>query len=330
MTASPTSISIPPPPALEPPEEPTNTLALLLPNQALFEPSILALLKSHYGLFGEIIHWAPVKGFGRVIIAFATNEDAERTKREGDWLKLDLTPNILSGDNGVEEQNQEVNMMQDTTNEGEKSFKEGVQSEYFTPKSTRKRRSQILKSNELILRLYNLPPTPINPDPSSFHLAPPTLPHNFLISPPGSPPEGWEPILEEGPNTSILAEDLQRALESLQLNGINRKKGGKEIILSEGPITVQVEDTTKLIEQGDDDQEEEEEEEDYSSDKWEIKEKLDNNINKEIWNIPNQGNFSSIQSIDKQIDLGGLNGFISGSNTPSGKIKIAPTARPPM
>ncbi|KAG8885972.1 carbohydrate-binding module 1 protein [Tulasnella sp. 331] len=47
------------------------------------------------------------------------------------------------------------------------------------------------------------------------------VPHtvkNFLISPPGSPPVGWEPAAEEPPNTAALAADLLAALQRLQLN----------------------------------------------------------------------------------------------------------------
>lgn len=90
-----------------------------------------------------------------------------------------------------------------------------------------------------MLRLYTLPPTPLSQDP--VHLKPPEHAKNFLISPPGSPPEGWEPITEDGPNTSTLAEDLQKALERIQLNG--RRRGSKEVILEEGGVRVEVEDT---------------------------------------------------------------------------------------
>lgn len=94
----------------------------------------------------------------------------------------------------------------------------------------------------LTLRLHRLPPTSLSCTPQ--HLAPPEQGRNFLISPPGSPPEGWEPIVEDGPNTSTLADDLQRALEYLQLNGNGRRGSvGREVILEEGGVRVEVEDT---------------------------------------------------------------------------------------
>lgn len=47
------------------------------------------------------------------------------------------------------------------------------------------------------------------------YLEPPPPEREFLISPPGSPPVGWEPVVEESPNTKTLAEDLVKALTRL-------------------------------------------------------------------------------------------------------------------
>ena len=59
--------------------------------------------------------------------------------------------------------------------------------------------------------------TPLEaPPPESMHLQVPAHNKNFLISPPGSPPVGWEPLEEEPPNTSALAADLMAALTRLQ------------------------------------------------------------------------------------------------------------------
>lgn len=84
---------ISPPPSLLPdlpPEERTNTAALLLPHQALFAPPILDILRAHYESFGPIAHWAPIRAFGRVIIVWQEVEGCEWAKREGDFLKLDV------------------------------------------------------------------------------------------------------------------------------------------------------------------------------------------------------------------------------------------------
>lgn len=68
------------------------------------------------------------------------------------------------------------------------------------------------------------PHNPENPDPN--RLLPPAHPRNFLVSPPGSPPEGWEPIMEDAPNDQTLASDLIKALDSLQVdpNNVHRTR----------------------------------------------------------------------------------------------------------
>jgi hypothetical protein len=74
-------------------------------------------------------------------------------------------------------------------------------------------------------------------------LRPPPIEKNFLISPPGSPPVGWEPIREEPPNTATLAGDLIAALKKLQLR---ERRGSREILLEpeEGVgVSVYLEDT---------------------------------------------------------------------------------------
>lgn len=72
-------------------------------------------------------------------------------------------------------------------------------------------------SPQFTLRVFRADPTPIDLSDADKHLHPPAIEKNFLISPPGSPPIGWEPIKEEPPNATPLAQDLIHALEKLQL-----------------------------------------------------------------------------------------------------------------
>jgi hypothetical protein len=57
--------------------------------------------------------------------------------------------------------------------------------------------------------------TDINPDSATVLLQVPELEKNWLISPPGSPPVGWQQIREDPPNATVLPHDLSHALLSL-------------------------------------------------------------------------------------------------------------------
>jgi len=83
---------------------------------------------------------------------------------------------------------------------------------------------------EFVLRVFRADPTPPTP-PSEALLRPPAIEKNFLISPPGSPPIGWEQVVEEPPNVTPLADDLIAALRKLQLDAGVAAGGGREMIL---------------------------------------------------------------------------------------------------
>jgi hypothetical protein len=57
----------------------------------------------------------------------------------------------------------------------------------------------------------------------------PITDRNFLISPPGSPPIGWEQIAEDPPNTQTLADDLMAALQDLALQQRDDSEDDEEI-----------------------------------------------------------------------------------------------------
>lgn len=65
------------------------------------------------------------------------------------------------------------------------------------------------RDSEPIRVFFGPPLSPAASDPIKVTLLlVPSLSKNFLISPPGSPPVGWEQILEEAPNTKALHESL--------------------------------------------------------------------------------------------------------------------------
>jgi hypothetical protein len=110
------------------------------------------------------------------------------------------------------------------------------------------------RRSKFILRVYRADRNPlISPDspvgvPDSAYLRPPVIDKVFLISPPGSPPVGWEPIREEPPNATPLAADLIEALRKLQV----RSRMGYEILLEaeDAGVSVYVEDCDCPVQDG--------------------------------------------------------------------------------
>lgn len=72
--------------------------------------------------------------------------------------------------------------------------------------------------------------------PLKNYLQPPVSDKNFLISPPGSPPVGWESIREDPPNASPLADDLMEALKRLQIQQQERKSS-LEVLLEPDDVS---------------------------------------------------------------------------------------------
>lgn len=67
---------------------PTNTLILTSLPAGFFHPSVLEPLKAHFMNYGALHTWAPLKGFGRIIVVFWEVDDAERLREECDGLHV--------------------------------------------------------------------------------------------------------------------------------------------------------------------------------------------------------------------------------------------------
>jgi hypothetical protein len=121
-----------------------------------------------------------------------------------------------------------------------------------------------LRSEELILRVYRADPNPLIPHdpelstiPSEAYLQPPVSNKNFLISPPGSPPVGWESMREDPPNATPLADDLMEALQMLHVaqqhhqQNSERRKSSVELLIEpeESGVGVYVEDYDLVVDE---------------------------------------------------------------------------------
>ncbi|KAJ7084817.1 Calcipressin [Mycena belliarum] len=186
MTAS-YCISLPASPSPPSPKDiqRTNSLAVTSLPKEFFQPLLLDVLHNHFATYGHINRWVPLPGFGRILIVYTREDDAETAKVHCDPIVLEQT----------------------------------------------------LDRPPITLRVYRADPNPLLPTesddtiPEANYLRPPAIEKNFLISPPGSPPVGWEPIKEEPPNASPLADDLMVALRKLQLEERHFDDGGLEVLL---------------------------------------------------------------------------------------------------
>lgn len=195
----------------------TNTLVLTQLPTPFFHPRVMDALRDHFASHGKIRAWAPLRTFSRVIVVYESEDSADEAKTHSDGLNIDATPETY---------------VATTPRPSGADLIDGPHSPAF------------------VLRVFRADPTPATP-PGGAHLRPPAIEKNFLISPPGSPPVGWEQIVEEPPNSTPLAEDLIAALRKLQL-AAGTASGGREMLLDPedgAGIGVYVEDCD-VIEQG--------------------------------------------------------------------------------
>ena len=175
----------------------TNTLVLTGLTREFFRLDVLEELRNLFASYGEINQWAKVSTLGRIIIVYVSEEHAMRAKNGCVGLIR-----CVFGDQYV-----------------------------FVRPPLRLIAALLIDHLSLNIGLYAIEPNPLrygSEIPETNFLKVPDLEKNFLISPPGSPPAGWEPIKEDPPNATPLADDLIAALKKLQ---IRRDSIGFEIVL---------------------------------------------------------------------------------------------------
>lgn len=167
--------------------EPTDTIILVnLPQEVFQMPELASSLLDLLHAYGDMVRWTPLPSFGRALVQYKEVAGANRAKEALDKL---LLPVIEEGD---EEGEMDAPPTRKTSDSGD------------TP----------------ALRAYFGPHSSSLPVEGSSNLPVPATDRNFLISPPGSPPVGWEPVREDPPNTDTLADDLIKALGSLRDRGL--------------------------------------------------------------------------------------------------------------
>lgn len=181
----------------------TNTLVITQLPAAFFAPVVLDALRDHFATYGPIYAWAPLRSFYRIIVVYHSEDDAEHAKESCDRIVVGSTDNKYA------------------------TFI-ALLLVYLI---------QLLHSPAVILRVYRADRTtiltPTGSGEGNIYLRPPKQDKNFLISPPGSPPIGWEPIREEPPNATPLADDLMVALKKLKLQEDSRHRApGLEVLIA--------------------------------------------------------------------------------------------------
>ena len=171
----------------------TNTLAVTGLQREFFHDSVLSALREHFETFGSLVHWVALPSFGRILVIYEYEADAEKAKLVSD-------PIVLGGSDS---------------------------------------------RSEITMRVYRADHTPLDAlngtTAEGRYLLPPTTDKNFLISPPGSPPVGWEPIREDPPNAAPLADDLIMALKKLQIEQRHRRGGSVDGNGGRGSVEVLLE-----------------------------------------------------------------------------------------
>lgn len=152
-------------------------------------PELASSLLDLLHAYGDMVRWTPLPSFGRALVQYKKVAGAVSAKEALDKL---LLPIIDEGDE-----------------EGETELD-----------AEPAKRSPSSGSDLPALRVYFGPHSSTLRMEGNESLPVPATDRNFLISPPGSPPVGWEPVREDPPNTDTLADDLIKALGSLRDRGL--------------------------------------------------------------------------------------------------------------
>lgn len=148
--------------------------------------------------YGHVVAWTPMPAFRQAMAVFEQASEAQRIKQVLDRL---LIPHDDDNDEGSSEAYVPFRIWSMTISLTRFSSMLRVYYDYDTP-------LVLLPSGDFVVART------LDGSTTTF-LEPPVPERDFLISPPGSPPVGWEQQVEGRPNTDTLAQDLIEALQKL-------------------------------------------------------------------------------------------------------------------
>jgi hypothetical protein len=67
----------------------TNTLAIAGLQKPFFQEPVVAALKAHFEQFGTLVHWVALPSFGRILVVYEDENDAERAKVVSDPIVVE-------------------------------------------------------------------------------------------------------------------------------------------------------------------------------------------------------------------------------------------------
>ncbi|KAK0525586.1 hypothetical protein OC834_005110 [Tilletia horrida] len=198
------------------PSRVSNTLILTSLPESLFEqPELLSSLLDLLHAYGPLQSWTPLPSMGRALVVFEDGIDT-RTAPPG----TETLPTLTRGQESAKRAKAALDKLIWGFEEegGEAGGVEGEDDEEEMEWPPKKAEGKAAR-NGSSMRVYFGPPSYVLASDAEDALAVPSTDKNFLISPPGSPPVGWEPIREDPPNRDTLAWDLIKALGELRDQG---------------------------------------------------------------------------------------------------------------
>jgi len=215
--SGPSSSAIPPPSSNETSNHKksnvSNTLILTSLPESLFEaPELLSSLLDLLHAYGPLASWTPLPSMGRALVVFEDGIEAPGIREEGTLSRGQESAKRAKG--ALDK------LLWGFEDEGAPGPQQGLGEDdevmEWPPRKAEGREAR----NGSAMRVYFGPPSSVLlASDSEDALAVPSTDKNFLISPPGSPPVGWEPIREDPPNRDTLAWDLMKALGELRDQG---------------------------------------------------------------------------------------------------------------